>query len=523
MLDLRTLETIAASPSTQATFALIVIAFAVQWYFSLPPAPKFPVADLDENDWPGSLMKAKSKFQTQAFMIGRKDSQMVILPNYLFEELKDLPDNLLSFREQVRTTLSGKYTGLGKNVTPLAESVKNELTMNINITLAILQDEIRYAVEEGIGNCPDWTPIQVFDKLLRIVALASGRIFVGRPLSRDEEWIKLTVNYTVDCSNAVKEVSKINPWLRPILVPFSPSIRTAMIYRRKVAAKLKPQLTQMIEATTSKNKADDDEHFDVLPSDQHTLATWSMGHYEPGSTPTAETVADTILAGSFAAIHTTTMTLTHVLYDLAAHPEYQTVLREEIERVSAEEPSGQLRKKTMPKLRKLDSFIKESQRISPLGPAMLMRRVTASRGIQLSNGDYLPHGSVIAVAQARQNSALDPKYLSPMPPQPSLDEFHPWRFSDLRSNPGEENKHQFVTTTTENTVFGHGVWACPGRFFASNEIKAILIQLLARYDIGVGPEGQGEGGEWKRPATFSVEMGYYPDPTASIYFRDRKL
>jgi hypothetical protein len=131
---------------------------------------------------------------------------------------------------------------------------------------------------------------------------------------------------------------------------------------------------------------------------------------------------------------------------------------------------------------------------------------------------------VIAVASARQTGAMDPKYLSPMPEQPSLDEFHPWRFSDLRKHSGEENKHQFVTTTTEDTVFGHGRWACPGRFFASNEIKAILIQLLARYDIGVGPAGQGEGdgGDWKRPETRIVEMGYYPDHTASVYFRDRK-
>lgn len=61
------------------------------------------------------------------------------------------------------------------------------------------------------------------------------------------------------------------------------------------------------------------------------------------------------------------MTLTNVLYDLAAHPEYVPALREEIKRISAEEPGGKLRKKTMPKLRKLDSFIKESQRIHPLG------------------------------------------------------------------------------------------------------------------------------------------------------------
>jgi len=216
-----------------------------------------------------------SQFQNKPFIFGSR-REVVMLPNYLFEELKDLPDAQLSFRQQVMETLNGKYTGLGKNVTPLAESVKNELTMNINITLAILQDEIRYAVEEGIGNCADWTSIKIFDKLLRIVALASGRIFVGRPLSRDEEWIKLTVNYTVDSSNAVKDVGKIKPWLRPLLVPFIPSIRKAMEYRRKVAAKLKPQLTEMIEAAKNVKKIDDDQHFDFVPSDQHTLATWSM-------------------------------------------------------------------------------------------------------------------------------------------------------------------------------------------------------------------------------------------------------
>ncbi|KAH6707961.1 cytochrome P450 [Leptodontidium sp. MPI-SDFR-AT-0119] len=522
MLYSSAFETFAATPSIQATVTLLLLGLAVQWYFSLPPAPKFPKADLDEKDWHGSLMKAKSKFQNKPFMFGSR-RELIILPNYLFDELKDLHDAQLSFRKQVYKTLNGKYTGLGKNVTPLAESVKNELTMNINTTLVILQDEIRYAVEEGIGNCPDWTSVKIFEKLLRIVALASGRIFVGRPLSRDEEWIKLTVNYTVDCSNAVKDVGKIKPWLRPILVPLTPSIRTAMQYRQKVAQKLKPQLKEMIEASKNIQKEDDDDRHDFVPSDQHSMATWSIGHYPPGENPTAETVADTILAGSFAAIHTTTMTLTNILYDLAAHPECQKVLREEIQRISAEEPSGKLRKKMMPKLRKLDSFIKESQRIHPLGGAMLMRLVTAPKGIKLSSGDYLPHNSVIAVASARQTSALDPKYLSPMPPQPSLDEFHPWRFSDLRSHPGEENKHQFVTTTTESTVFGHGIWACPGRFFASNEIKAILIQLLKRYDIGVGPAGQGAGGEFKRPSTYSVEMGYYPDPTASIYFRDIKV
>lgn len=61
MLDSQVLTKLAASPAAQATLILLVVALVVQWYFSLPPSPKFPKAELDETDWHGSLMKAKSK------------------------------------------------------------------------------------------------------------------------------------------------------------------------------------------------------------------------------------------------------------------------------------------------------------------------------------------------------------------------------------------------------------------------------------------------------------------------------
>jgi hypothetical protein len=148
--------------------------------------------------------------------------------------------------------------------------------MNINITLALLQDEIQYAVEEGIGNCSYWTPVKVFEKLLRIVALASGRIFVGRPLCHDEEWIKLITNYTVDSSNAIKDFQEIPFYLRPLISPLISSIRRAAAYRWKVAEKLKPQLNEMIEANRRIQNEDDDLHFDDVSIDQHNLATWSL-------------------------------------------------------------------------------------------------------------------------------------------------------------------------------------------------------------------------------------------------------
>ena len=98
----------------------------------------------------------------------------------------------------------------------------------------------------------------------------------ANPSARDEEWIKLTTNYTVDVSNAIKEVQKIPPYLRPFLVRFNSSIRGAIEYRQRVAKKLKPQLNEMIEARKQIRDEDHDGHFDVTASDQHSLATWSM-------------------------------------------------------------------------------------------------------------------------------------------------------------------------------------------------------------------------------------------------------
>jgi cytochrome P450 len=81
-----------------------------------------------------------------------------------------------------------------------------------------------------------------------------------------------------------------------------------------------------------------------------------------------------------------------------------------------------------------------------------------------------------------------------------------------------------VSIGPESVSFGDGTHACPGRFFASNEIKVALVELLKRYDIGLGPNGEGEGvAGYKRPETLQHGPAYAPDPTAKIWFRNRKF
>lgn len=73
-----------------------------------------------------------------------------------------------------------------------------------------------------------------------------------------------------------------------------------------------------------------------------------------------------------AAIHTTSMATTAAIYDLATYPEYIQPLRDEIQQVidaDGQDMDGdgvmKLKKSSMPKLWKLDSFLKESQRFTP--------------------------------------------------------------------------------------------------------------------------------------------------------------
>ena len=168
-----------------------------------------------------------------------------------------------------------------------------------------------------------------------------------------------------------------------------------------------------------------------------------------------------ILLLNFVAIHTTLFSGTQVLYDLAAaDPSLQDRLFAEIE-ASVTPP---ITKPVLTGLKKLDSLIRESMRCNGVAITSAVRKAredfvftTVPGGLRLPKGSY-----VLAPAEAMHMD--ESRY-------PDAHTFDAERFSKMREVPGHEARHQAISVDADYLPFGVGKHACPGRFFAVNEVS----------------------------------------------------
>lgn len=213
------------------------------------------------------------------------------------------------------------------------------------------------------------------------------------------------------------------------------------------------------------------------------------------------------LSMSIASIHTTSAALTNIMFDLVAHPDLTDDVRAEIVQVLGPHKAGEWEKSTLFRFRLMDSVLKESQRMNPTGALSMRRR--ASAPLTLSNGTKIPAGAMMAVPTL-------PMWDGDLYANP--DEYDGRRFLKLREQPGHENRWQFVTTAPDVYAFGHVKHACPGRFFASNELKVVLMHLLMKYDWRFAG---GKQGVEARPKTVVAVESFRPDPTVRLEYRAR--
>ncbi|TVY92981.1 Cytochrome P450 monooygenase [Lachnellula willkommii] len=513
------------SPFMLSVVSFLIVAGFVRYLLNRPKRLNLPlVGSRESDDWSKDLIEGTIKYPDTPFYVPTSP-QMVILPISMLDEVRNLPEKKASFDKLVREIFVGKHTGFGDQRPEIVAAVKVDLTRNIAGTMDGLQDEVKYALDKEFGSCRDWTSFELYGKLARIVALLSGRVFVGRPLSREEEWVSSTTQFAAHAHLARLAILEWPRWMRPFVAPFLPEIQRLNMHKTRGAQLLTPMLKDCLARAQGEKSG-----LEGYEDEQGTMISWLLRHMDQKQR------ADPLLLGvnqmmlSFAAILTTSMSICHIVYDLACRPEYVEPLRKEINEVLREdgydidgEGCLKLKKTSMSKLRKLDSFIKESQRLSPLGMVSNTRIVTSD--LTLSTGHILPKGTRFGVASYAVHTSADTTTYSPSynpPGAKSPTEFDGFRFSNLRAMKGKENKHQFVTTSPDSLNFGHGNHACPGRFFASNEIKVVFIELLRNWEFRLKGDVERKGGEDKRPKNDLHELGMTPNMFAELDFKRRE-
>ena len=335
----------------------------------------------------------------------------------------------------------------------------------------------------------EWTPSYPMTSLMRMVALVSGRIFIGPELNRNEEYLSCALNFAIQGFSVIPPMRRYPRWLRPVARYWVPECRKPEASVATMERLLAPVLSARLAS-------------DSRPSD---MLTWILANSPSGRASDLTWQAMYQLQIATAAMHTTSNTITHIFFDLAAHPEYLEPLREEIVEVQRTEPLGILSKASMARLRKMDSFMKESQRLNPFSSTGFSRKIKTD--ITMKDGTVFPKHATVTVPVGC--IATDPAIY------PDPETFDGLRFYKLRGeNKANDGKYQYVATNKEYLYWGQGVHACPGRLFAANEIKIILVHLILNYDIKLN-EGE------SRPKNLFTEGGMIPDPQGKVWLRKR--
>ncbi|RHZ72917.1 hypothetical protein CDV55_104642 [Aspergillus turcosus] len=133
-----------------------------------------------------------------------------------------------------------------------------------------------------------------------------------------------------------------------------------------------------------------------------------------------------------------------------------------------------------------------------------MRRL-AHEDIKWSDGTLFPKGSSIVVSSHKMWDSVV---------YPNPETSGSYQSLGLRESLGHETSAQLVLPSPEHFGFGYGKHACPGRFFAANEIKIALCHILLKYDFKLA--------DGCKPTVRKSGISLNSDPSAKLVIRWRQ-
>ncbi|KAH8757296.1 cytochrome P450 [Diaporthe sp. PMI_573] len=412
------------------------------------------------------IEKGSKAFGEQPYCVMSDTGRIIMLAPKHVDEIRNDPK--LSFLKNTEHDFHAYLPGFepfgaGHAIQILVMVAKKQLTKFLAKITKPLSDETSFSFQTVLGESTEWQEIILGQTILNIVSRLSSRVFLGSEICRNEAWLEITVMYVVDCFVAAERLRIVPKPLRRIVHWFLPECQRI----RSHVAKARSIIQPVIDAR-AREKRTAAEQGRPLPTYDDAI---QWGEEESAKSKYDPAIYQLALAG--AAIHTTTDLVTQVILNILPRPDLVAALRAEMIDVLGREGWA---KTSLYNLKLMDSVMKETQRLKPIQSISLGR--IAEADVYLSDGTVIPAGMKCAVANtSRHDPAL---YDNPFG-------FDGYRFLRMRQTHGKENQAHFVTTSPESLGFGHGQHACPGRFFAANEVKILMCHLLLKYDLELIP------------------------------------
>ncbi|KAM6492346.1 Cytochrome P450 [Amanita muscaria] len=446
---------------------------------------------------PATLQKGYDKHRGSIFKVSTWSKWLILVSGpQLIDDLRSASDDELSADTALRDTLQMEFT-LGAEIFENRyhlDVIKSSLTKNITTKLMDVRDEIETAFNDHIiAKTDEWVTVTAYPAIMDVVCRTLNRMLVGLPLCRDPDYLDLNKEFTINIMETARMLNYFPSFLKPILVQLFSEIPRGIGRGYK---HLEPLFKDHLEKEALYGKDS--------PEKPNDAVSWLVDYSrnEPSHAKRVRSMVLRMLLINFAGIRTPTIAFTHVLFELASRPEYVQPMREEIEATIQQEGWS---KTSLGKLRKVDSFIKETLRLSNFFSTVMQRK--AMKDFTFSNGVTVPAGSTIAVPLAPTH--IDPEYYT------DPETFDGFRFEKMRDKEGMGNKHQLISLDSSYVLFGGGGRACPGRFFATHLLKVMLVHILLNYDVQMA-NGRARTDE----RTFGKVA--LPDPKAQVMFRKRR-
>ncbi|KAG5921591.1 hypothetical protein E4U42_005786 [Claviceps africana] len=442
------------------------------------------------------LARARRLSQGSPFRLLTNTREIVVLPPS-YADLLAYEDRL-SFAKYFADEFDGDgktpglepYTLIADPCKRVSKLVKKRLTRCLNNLPVAMSSEASFAIEHNLQDRHDWQEIVIHQAILDIIARMISRLFWdGDEVCRNEHWLSIMKNWSVNSVIAAFMINMAPSFLRPVIRRFSSRVHQARDDYRAARAFIEP-LIKARRASRDQARAAGKE-----PPVFNDIVDWIDSENE-------ELACDPValqMVLNVAAVHTTAALVTNTLVFLASDPSTLTPLRQELAAVL---PHNGCQAAALNNLKLMDSAMKECLRLKPPGVFGMHR--AALQDMKLPNGLPIHKGDRVFV---------DIPHMRDLNMYESPDTFDMYRFLRMRSNPDLAIKAPLVNTSPEHLAFGHGAQACPGRFFAAVLSKVVLSHLLLKYDWKTVPGSETE--------SLAIGLTKRINPKLRLFFRRR--